>query len=288
MTTKQLYHDVLCMGFDRRYTDTEADFEKIFETSVNRAQETLAALFPLYSTLTLYVQERSPILSVDAYHLRPHQRREWTCTGGKSYAFHASGRGTVTVTQNSVTLARHTIDTPLREKRFAGDFKVEGDVTISAQTADGTLALHELQVLPEAQGELYRQGKELLCPLDALVSGALSLDTPPTDADGRALREGRDFRVQNGTLYLSERVKGKLNLTVTRAPYRFDLSCDTPDVRAEAASLLPLLTASYAWLDDDREKALFYLAMYRESLARVRANGRCAGVGCSYGEGNGW
>ena len=288
MTTNQLYHDSLCMGFDRRCTDGEADFEKIFESAVNRAQETLSALFPLYCQTTLYVQEEAPIFSVDSHHLRPHRRRDWTCTGGTYYTFTAHGRGTVTLTQSGLTLARYTIDSPLTEKRIEGTIKTEGEILIRAQTNDGTLALHDLRVLFENGSALRREGKEFLCPLTAISSDALSLDTPPKDSDGRALKEGRDYRVQNGILYLSERVKGKLNLTLTRAPRRFDLSCDAPDVRAEAVSLLPLLTASYAWLDDDRDKALFYLAMYRESLARVRTNGRCAGVGGGYGEGNGW
>ena len=288
MTTKQLYNDVLCMGFDRRCTDGEADFEKVFESAVNRAQETLAALFPLYCERVLYLYEKESCLSVASYHLRPYRIREFECEGARAYSFTARGRGTVTVYRDGVTHARHTINSPLYETRFTGEWEKESRVTVRMQTDADSLTLHDLFVHGEKETVLQRQGKEIVCPLDALTEGALSLDTPPKNAEGRELSEGKDYRVENGNLYLGAHVEGQLKLTITRAPRRFDAASDAPDVRKEAEGLLPLLVASYVWLDDDREKALFYLSMYRESLSRVRLNWRNAGVGHGYGTVNGW
>lgn len=288
MTTKQLFNDVLCMGFDRRCTDGEADFKGVFASAVNRAQETLSALFPLYSECSFYMQDVAPVLFLDAYTLRPNRLREWSCTGARSYELTVRGHGSVSIMKNGVTHARHKIDSPLTEKRLTGEWTEECDLTLRAESADGTLFIHALRVGAEGVGAFYRCGKEYACPLSSFVAGALSLDCAPKDGEGRALVWGRDYRVENGKLYLSEHIKGQLNLIITRAPRRFDMECEAPDVRAEAMPLLPLLTAAYVWLDDDREKALFYLAMYRESLARFRLNGRCAGVGNSYGVGNGW
>ena len=289
MNTKQLYNDILTMGFDRRATDAESDFARIFETAVNRAQETLAAFFPLYTDVAIYANESQPLLCVEEHHLKASRVREWKVEGCKSYAFSARGEGTVTVVRENLTHARHTVTSPIKEERFLGAWDTPCTLTIRAETRGGEMTLHDLYAFAERENGFVRQGGELLLPLSALDSHALSLDTPPKNERGENLIEGRDYRVQNGTLYLPSQTRGQLYLTVTRAPRRFDLASDAPDVRAEALALLPLLVASYAWLDDDREKALYYLALYRESLSRLRTSGRCAGVGyASYDTSNGW
>lgn len=276
------------MGFDRPNVNSEADTECVFEAAVNRAQETLAAIFPLYEEVTLFVRDLTPCLSVDRYTLPPARRRTWTCEGGRAYSFSARGEGDVIISRDGVPYAHHRINSPITDKFFAGELPKNALVSVAMSTLEGTLTLHDLQVLPEIQGAVTKRKGEIDYRLDALAEGAVALDAPPLGEDGCPLVLSRDYRVQNGTLTLSDRIEGKLKLTITRMPRHFDLSCESPDVRAEAMPLLPLLVAAYVWLDDDREKAMFYLAMYRESLSRSMQNGRTAGVGCGYSTVNGW
>ena len=42
------------------------------------------------------------------------------------------------------------------------------------------------------------------------------------------------------------------------------------DIPREIEHLVPLLTAAYVWLDDDEEKASYYMAIYRENLASLK------------------
>ena len=60
-----------------------------------------------------------------------------------------------------------------------------------------------------------------------------------------------------------------------RAP---SVSADAPDAEIPAEEellhLIPLLCASYYWLDDDAEKAERYLLLYRDGMSNLRAASR--------------
>ena len=53
-----------------------------------------------------------------------------------------------------------------------------------------------------------------------------------------------------------------------------DINPDEPDspidLPEEYHSLLPLLTASYVWLDDDADKAQYYMSLYREGMSALK------------------
>jgi hypothetical protein len=62
-----------------------------------------------------------------------------------------------------------------------------------------------------------------------------------------------------------------------------DIQIDMP---RELEHVLPLLVASFLWLDDDEAKAQYYLAIYRDLMNTVRRYGnRC--INTAY-YGNGW
>ncbi|MBO7292424.1 MAG: hypothetical protein J6V07_00650, partial [Clostridia bacterium] len=69
---------------------------------------------------------------------------------------------------------------------------------------------------------------------------------------------------------LSSHIRGCIRLTY-RARLRIPEVGELP-LTEEEASLLPLFCASYVYLDDDPDKAAFYLARFREGLARLAAD----------------
>ena len=97
------------------------------------------------------------------------------------------------------------------------------------------------------------------------------LTEPPKTKDGRLLTEGAegDYTLDNGRiLRLSPHAAGDIRLT-----YRRRLSLPREGelpVTEEEAALLPLFCAAYVYLEDDPEKAAFYLARFRDGLARLR------------------
>ena len=81
---------------------------------------------------------------------------------------------------------------------------------------------------------------------------------------------------------------GKINLIYKRAPEKLvgnpDDDVPVPD---GCEHLLPLLAASYVWLDDDPEKSQYYMSLYREAMSAVKYYDR-AHIDNSYHVINGW
>ena len=292
MTTKQLYEDVLRMGFDRLPSDGETDAHALFETAVNRAQETLAAVFPLTETVTLSGLMPAAAVSLPSVTVHAGEVREYTGDGILAYSFRAIGNGTVSVFRDDLLFARYELSDAHFTKDVDGEFPAAVDCRIRIEANGNTdCTLYDLMLLYRAdRGATYR-ANETDYRLEALVEGGTMLEGAPHKLDGTPLTEGRDYRLFGNTFTLLRRSgmsgNGCVRLTVRRLPRHFDLSCEVPDVRAEAAHLLPLLTAAYVWLDADREKSLFYLSMYRDALARQTTNGRLA-ASHGYDKGNGW
>ena len=287
MTTEQLYHDIRAMGFDRQNKNGEADTESVFLSSVNRAQETLAALFPLYEECILNTDEPEARMKATRFIVNAHESLSRSSGIARSYIFTLRGKGEAIILKKNLPFARYTVDSPHAYRTFIGEFPENASFRITLQAGDSALELTDLKVYTEAGAAREKHADFYIYTLHRLIDGALSLDAPPLDESGNFLREGIDYRLQNGRLYLSDKVKGQLKLTLRRAPARFSMDRESPDVRKDCAHLLPLLTASYVWLDDDREKSLFYLTMYRESLARTLKSGQNDGVG-GYITSNGW
>ena len=97
------------------------------------------------------------------------------------------------------------------------------------------------------------------------------LTAPPTTRDGRMLTEGPegDYTLAEGhILALSPHAAGDIRLT-----YRRRLSLPPEGelpLTEEEAALLPLFCAAYVYLEDDPEKAGFYLSRFREGLLRLK------------------
>ena len=92
----------------------------------------------------------------------------------------------------------------------------------------------------------------------------------------------------DGILYVPTDFKGSILVTYQRLPETMlaadgDIQIDMP---RELEHVLPLLVASFLWLDDDEAKAQYYLAIYRDLMNTVRRYGnKC--IDTTY-YGNGW
>ena len=117
----------------------------------------------------------------------------------------------------------------------------------------------------------------------------LSFPSHPLSKNGSLLREGRDYLVQNGTLRISKEACGSLTVRYFHrpAPLTGDNMEDDLDILPIAEGLLPLLVASYLWLDDRGDLATHYLALYRAEAEELRASLYRHG-GAAIVCGNGW
>ena len=133
--------------------------------------------------------------------------------------------------------------------------------------------------LPVADGE-----STMAVDVAAAVSDFAGFPRVAVVSETGPLTEGRDFRIENGTVYLARGLRGAFTVRYLHkpravTPENADKEIDLPPY---AESLLPPLCASYLWLDDRGELATHYLNLFRteaEELARALNRHGGAAVG---------
>lgn len=126
--------------------------------------------------------------------------------------------------------------------------------------------------------------------VEALRGDFRAFGDRPARLGSLLLAEGRDYTVDGSRLRLIRgRGAGDLEIRYYRRPRRFsaDNLEEELDLPKDAEHLLPLLLASYLWIDDRSDLATYYLGLYRTELAEARRS-RYAHAGGGYAVKNGW
>ena len=122
--------------------------------------------------------------------------------------------------------------------------------------------------------------------LSRYFSDFAALIGPLTSEGGEILREGvgEDYTLRdNDILAVNRALPCRIELTYRRM-LRLPPTGDLP-VTDEEAALLPLYCAAYLFLDDEPEKATFYLARFTEGLRRLSKE---SAVPIRYRDTTGW
>ncbi len=127
------------------------------------------------------------------------------------------------------------------------------------------LALSRL--LPPEGVALFTPSEELRMLRFSSLSDFSALSKRPPTKDGAALAYGVDyFYPTPDRICFSSRVSGEVSIPYQRCVRR--LTADDAerevDVAPELAGVLPLYTAAYVWLDDEPERAAYYMNLCRE------------------------
>lgn len=260
MTLNDIKKEVAHLGFE-----SESAINSSIETAVNRALSTIYTEHGPQGTCRIYQNSPTPECHIP---LIVHNGKEddVISLSDGSYAFVVSGNGLFEVkdengvrtqefnTQNGYLYGKVKGD---GEIRFKGEFcyTVYDLCTYSVAFADGDI--------PPKYGKVreYDLGKYIPDYLFAL--------SPPSDKSGKRI-DGAS--VSSGMMLIPYEYTGEIVLEYRkRAP---DVSINTPDLEVdiptELASLVPLLAASYVWLDDDADKAQYYMSLYRDGMSAVK------------------
>ena len=110
-------------------------------------------------------------------------------------------------------------------------------------------------------------------PVGEARTDFMAFPSHPLSREGVLLHEGRDFLVRGGTLRIAREAAGPLSVRYLRRPALVteDTKEEPLDVAPYAEGLLPLLCASYLWLDDRGDLATHYLALYRTEAEELKA-----------------
>ena len=262
MTYKELTAEVAALGFESEIENRSA---LIF--CANRALRSIAALSPTFKRITFFQRVISPISVIEEVNYTPLQEITIPLQGA-AFSLKFSGAGTITLKERH-RITPFTLNSPYTQMRRYLPGR-EGELILSGQT---TFKLMDIACFEFANG-LSEADIPIIQPfhaysLPSLAEDFYSFSGLPTNENGDLI-QGAYFR--DDMLYIPSDYEGEIHLTYRRIPD--EILADAPnapiDLSPALTHLLPLLTASYLWLDDDSAKAQFYMQMYMEGMRDVR------------------
>ncbi len=261
MTLNELKKQVAALGFESFIED-----EDVFISSANRALNMIYTDRPVSKNAIISVG--GPRLSV-SYDFIEHKAGDVITLNvcGQSMSFYSTGVGECLVSDSSGTSI-----VPLLSKRqmtkkiFNGEaritFRGSYYFTISNFAVFEDLISEKVVDVPE-----YTPRREIE-PTD-YCKDFRALAEQPTDSKGNIINTAV---IKDGRISLPFAYRGDVYLTYYRTPVTVTGSSENEfiDVSPECEPLLPLLTASFMWLDDDAAKAQYYMSLYRDAIANIR------------------
>lgn len=263
MTPNQLKNIVLQLGFE-----TTLESEDSFFSALARALYTVFIDRPQISFAELMIPKRTGTLISAGFVHEPTSPEEFSLVGA-AVSFRVSGIGSYIITTGDKSYER-TFDSELcicRERlngpstvRFIGEYSY----TVSALAVFPSLTSPNLKDIP-----IFNEVFEI--DLKSKIANFLAPYEAPKNEKGGSIPGAE---INSGILTLPDSFSGYLRLSYLRTPKiptheDGDREIDMPE---ETRELLPLLVASYLWLDDDPEKAEYYRALYADGINTLRRN----------------
>lgn len=247
MTYEELKSEVLALGF----VDT-LENENHLLLATNRALSLLANDFPESESLCLYREYHAPL-------------RTFKCVGAEGIHLYCGERAAFCyrLTDGEVRFGGETL-----ALGSCGIFRLQAD-------KDGTL-------LPIGDAELYElavYGEDVAlsrceCTLpfvsyavDEYTEDALRICRVPTDAFGAEITEAR---CEGRCVLIPRTYSGSFFVHYERRSRPATATEAALDIPRECISLFPLLVCGYLWLDDEPDRAQYYMALYREGRSMLR------------------
>ncbi len=277
MTYKDLCNSVASLGFEKGISDSDA-----FLCAVHRAITTIYTEKEARSTLEIY----------QSAHLPSEIIPDFVHTGSGVEAFSLNVRAVCFKTDG---IGEYLIHDDMEERRvsFGREEKVHKELLVGASTlsfvGDYTYSVFDIALYDVLFGPDKSDVPELNTyreyDLRKLCSDYLCPILNPCDEYGITIPNTFVF---DGILKVPASYTGKIRLTYKRGPVLPSGDYDEPiSLPSGCEHLLGLLCASYFWLDDDEEKASYYMSLYREGMLASRRFTRSA-LDTSYTDTNGW
>ena len=267
MTVAELESAVARLGF----APSIEDGRELLLDAAERALGEITAVRPRVATATLWHLWERPLFRMSLLEEIEGEKR-FSLPAGASFYLETLGTGQVSFHRGKGRLALSPVSTPGRVTVTA-DALPEGEGTVECVLTGVRgfrvpmlavyLAPYTADEPPLSPNGAREYRLETVCP------DYLELCEPPRLDGGRPLCEGTegDYTLEGPTLRITLPEDACLRLS-----YRKRLSIPTEGeipLDAEEAALLPLFCAAYVLLDDDPDKAAFYLGRFREGLAAI-------------------
>ena len=304
MRVQELYKQVAQLGFEDSLED-----DNRFYYAANRALLQVNAIRPAISA---YIINHKPMTNlVKESTFSPIERSSDLCfeaTDAKAYYFEADGNGMLYIeSKNDESGAWEIIGTQKLEANrifvpHKGFIKKDG-AFITGQVRLRFLGefLYSVRnvaiyrhIYSNSAADIPAYEPYTRYDISTLVSDFLSLNSPPISEDEEYETLNQNYDVEGGkVVLLPYSVEGCFKVLYKRKPQEIDTSRmasaneDVIDLDEELCSLLPILIASYVWVEDEPSMAQYYLALYRERAMEIERRVRNAAP-VSFKNTNGW
>ncbi len=265
MTLNEIKNEVLSLGFEKNIPDDDA-----FVNALKLGLRTAYSERGVLGRLRFYQRSPIPTLHIPCVYHEGGDKVEKIEAFGRYLCMRLTGKGEVTVSDSDGE-RHHPFDTEFTYFHT----RINGSTTV---TFSGEYPYEVLffsvysENFPDGY-EVPEYGFEREYELCELAKDYLCVASLPEDGSGRTIK-GSDVR--SGALVIPYSYTGEVRLTYRRrAP---EIREDYPDeelgIATELAHLIPLITAAYVWLDDDFDKAQYYMSLYREGMAALKLYSR--------------
>lgn len=285
MRVQELYDQVAGLGFEKSLEDDDW-----FYQAANRALLQVNFLRPAISS---YVINHKPMRNLVEGGFSPVERSEdliYEATDAKAYYFQADGIGTLYIERydtNSNTWVIVNMIELTGTKRFSaysGFFKegrnfVTGRVRLRFSGeylySVKCVAMYE-HVYSDDLADIPAYEAYTRYDLTMLTEDFLTLATPPITEDEEYEKLSEDYEVEGGkVILLPHDVTGCFKVLYHRRPKEMinkGIAADDDsviDLDEELCTLLPVLIASYIWLEDEPDRAQYYNTLYQQRAAEI-------------------
>ncbi len=283
MTVSELYNSTAQLGFE-----DSIEYEDGFVFATNRAILQLAALRPEVRCVTV---NHSPlenlIIGADFAPILRSEDLTFEAAGARSYYFEVCGSGIVYIERKRADGEweyigdNFSFDTK-EYTAYKGFIKADGEfVNDTVRIRFGGEFAYNVRFVAMYEHIFSLSAEDIpaytpYTPYDisGLASDFLSLGMPPIKEEDGYEYLSCGYDIENGRiLLLPYSSPGVYKVLYNHAPQKIaddgapSTNEEVIDLDEEICALLPLLVAAYIWMDDEPEKAQYYLSLYRERAA---------------------
>lgn len=278
MRVQELYEQVAQLGFEE---SLESNDRFIF--AANRAIYQINSLRPHIAYVDIVHYPLANLLPNSS--LEPlfcQGSKIYNVASGRAIYFEAMGSGKVLIDDEN--------DSSILDKDFdsKGKFTSYSFIIPNTQNKPITVTFksdyaYALRNVAIYESCLSNDAKDIPCygayiryDLKNIADDFLAFSTPPIVEDRNYTRLVDGYEIESDTLLLPYGAPSVYRVSYKRKPKQIGESGVLPandesviDLDEELCTLLPLLTASYIWLEDEPERSMYYKNLYNERAAEI-------------------
>lgn len=293
MNVKELYDQVAKLGFVDSLDDDDA-----FYYAANRALLQVGAIRPAIRTCIINHRPLENLLDVTG-EVEVREDTVFQTLGARALYFEVCGAGSaklelydpttslwdkyVPITWNDSGSTYIPVKKFIRDENgnfFTGAVRIKfvaGDYIYSVKNVAFYSATYSAV---EDDIPVYEEYSRY--DIAAMCSDFWTLCSPPIKDTSEFERLGAGYDIADGRILLLPRnAKGIYRVQYNHKPEAITFEAlpqqneKNIDLAEDLCALMPLLIASYVWLDEEPEKAQYYFNLYRENAANIERKTRC-------------